>query len=217
MNILYLFNDIEHESIVNGVNKCYFNLECQSVSESIKVRVASKCDVIIVDEEANNKLQKKGLDLLRKLNDDPKVILVSDTIEDDSFDLVMGYDIDIDKLTDQIHELLPDKVQKCANDLLICHQENIKLDKNTKVVQKDNEVVYLSKSEFRLLELFLENKNKELEREDIKKVVCNENANHKIDSIRIVDVYVKNLRRKANVECIKSVKGVGYVWEVDAQ
>lgn len=218
LNVLYLYDEIENDSILSKINKCYFKISKQKVSSTIKVNVQSKSEIIIMDDKSYDKLTPKGFNLLKIVNHNPKIVIVSDNKDNKlAVDLILDSSLDMDTFTNKLLELLPVEHKYFCDDLLICHQENIKLDKNTNLVYKDNQLVYLSKAELKLLRLFLENKGQELERNKIKSIICSENNKREADSLRIVDVYVKNLRRKADIDCIKSIKGVGYEWRLKKQ
>ena len=76
--------------------------------------------------------------------------------------------------------------------------------------KKDNNPVDLKPKEIKLLELLIKHKNQVLTR------------NQMLDSLweideapadRVIDVYIKNLRKKLDLDCITTVKGIGYKFE----
>ena len=78
------------------------------------------------------------------------------------------------------------------------------------VLKKDNNPVDLKPKEIKLLELLIKHKNQVLTR------------NQMLDSLweideapadRVIDVYIKNLRKKLDLDCITTVKGIGYKFE----
>lgn len=86
---------------------------------------------------------------------------------------------------------------------------NVKLDLLTREVFADEKPVDLTTSEFDLLELFMKNPNRVLTRFQLSEHINKDNYSIKYSNI--VDVHVKNIRRKlSNKEFIKSVRGVGY-------
>lgn len=66
--------------------------------------------------------------------------------------------------------------------------------------------------ELELLRFFVENKGRVLSRSQILNAVWNNDA-YVLD--RLIDTYVKNLRKKLGLDCIKTVRGVGYKLESD--
>ena len=70
--------------------------------------------------------------------------------------------------------------------------------------------VELSKNEFLLLKYFLENVGSVLTRDDIIRTVWGEDYYIEENS---VDVYVRHLRAKFGADCIKTVRGMGYLMQ----
>ena len=72
------------------------------------------------------------------------------------------------------------------------------------------EQVDMTPKEIRLLQLLVEHKGQVLTREQILDHLW-EFEEAPLD--RVIDVYIKNLRKKLFLDCIKTVKGVGYKYE----
>ena len=87
-----------------------------------------------------------------------------------------------------------------------------------KVVNKKKgtspEQIELSKNEFFLLKLFLENQEKILSRDQIIQLVWGEDYYIEENS---VDVYVRHLRKKFGDDIIKTVRGMGYIMKAQAE
>lgn len=77
------------------------------------------------------------------------------------------------------------------------------------VVTYDNEVVDLSKMEFKLLVFLVQNQGKVLSKETIMERVWGEVDLFK--ESRSVDIYVGYLRKKFSQNLIETVRGVGYM------
>lgn len=88
----------------------------------------------------------------------------------------------------------------------------IEIDESKHSVFYDNQEVELSKKEYDLLLLLIQNKNLVITREQILDRVWNSNY---YAGDRTVDVYISKLRDKIPelVHCIKTIKGVGYKLE----
>lgn len=69
---------------------------------------------------------------------------------------------------------------------------------------------HVTPKEIKLLKVLLDHKGQVVSREQILDQIWNE-AESPYD--RVVDVYVKNLRKKLHLECIVTVKGIGYKLE----
>ena len=63
--------------------------------------------------------------------------------------------------------------------------------------------------EILLLKLLLEHPNQVLTRDQILDCLWKEEA----PMDRVIDVYIKNLRKKLHLDCIVTVKGIGYKYE----
>ena len=87
-----------------------------------------------------------------------------------------------------------------------------------KVVNKKKgvapEQIELSKNEFFLLKLFLENQEKILSRDQIIQLVWGEDYYIEENS---VDVYVRHLRKKFGEDIIKTVRGMGYIMKTQTE
>lgn len=75
--------------------------------------------------------------------------------------------------------------------------------------------VNVNAKEFEILKTLLMNKNKVLTRNQIMDNVWNENDEIPYD--RVIDVYIKELRKKLGLDCIKTVRSVGYKLVVDEE
>lgn len=75
---------------------------------------------------------------------------------------------------------------------------------------KNGDSIDVTPREIDVLKILLKNKGLVLSREQILNTVWEENFEV---TDRIVDVYIKNLRKKLGIDCIITVKGVGYKLE----
>ena len=90
----------------------------------------------------------------------------------------------------------------------------IKSDKKEGTAQTTVEQIELSKNEFFLLKLFLENQEKILSRDQIIQLVWGEDYYIEENS---VDVYVRHLRKKFGEDIIKTVRGMGYIMKTQTE
>ncbi|MFO8087038.1 MAG: response regulator transcription factor [Bacteroidales bacterium] len=86
------------------------------------------------------------------------------------------------------------------------------IDKERYLVVKNKKEIFLPKKEFELLQVLTSKPNKVFSREEIFALVWGENV---IVGDRTIDVHVRKLREKVGSENIKTVKGVGYKFEVN--
>jgi len=86
---------------------------------------------------------------------------------------------------------------------------DVTIDISAHQVKVKKEIITLTSSEFDLLELFMQNPNIVLTRFQLSEHLNKDN--YSIKHSNIVDVHIKNLRKKLNTtEFIKNVRGVGY-------
>lgn len=86
----------------------------------------------------------------------------------------------------------------------------IMIDLNRYLVYVDGEKLRLTNKEYSLLVYLVENKLRVLTREELAKCLWGENY---YGDTRNIDTHIKNLRKKINFECIKTIKGIGYLYE----
>ncbi len=89
--------------------------------------------------------------------------------------------------------------------------DDIQLDSSSRKVYKNNKEVILTLKEFVLLEYFMRNPDKVINREELLSHLWDFNYN---SFSNVVDVHVKNLRKKlggnSNFDILETVRGVGY-------
>lgn len=87
--------------------------------------------------------------------------------------------------------------------------KNIKINKRTRTVYKDNEIIYLAPKEYELFMLLVEEQNRVLTRDEILNKVWDINA--QIET-RTVDYHIQQLRKKLDLkENIVTVNKIGYI------
>ena len=87
----------------------------------------------------------------------------------------------------------------------------MKIDKNSYSVYLNKEQIYLPKKEFELLYFLIVNSTRVYSREALLRNVWGTDV-HVV--ARTVDVHVRKLREKIGHKYIKTIKGVGYKFEV---
>ena len=84
------------------------------------------------------------------------------------------------------------------------------IDRERYIILKEQNEISLPKKEFELLLLLTSKPNKVFTREEIFEFVW---GNQVVVGDRTIDVHVRKIREKIDLECIKTVKGVGYKFE----
>ncbi len=93
----------------------------------------------------------------------------------------------------------------------VSEMEELQIDKEKYIVTKQGQQLTLPRKEFELLALLASKPNKVFTREEIYTKVW---GNDVIVGERTIDVHVRRIREKIGLENIKTIKGVGYKYEV---
>ena len=94
---------------------------------------------------------------------------------------------------------------------LVQEVENLKIDKNSYTTILEGKKIYLPKKEFELLFFLMKNSSKVYSRDSLLSNVWGSGV-HVV--ARTVDVHIRKLREKIGQNFIKTIKGVGYKFEV---
>lgn len=87
---------------------------------------------------------------------------------------------------------------------------DLKIDRDKFIVYKDDEAISLVRKEFKLLELLASSPGKLFTRDEIFRRVWGSDV---IVGDRTIDVHIRKIREKLNIQNIKTVKGMGYKFE----
>ncbi len=97
------------------------------------------------------------------------------------------------------------------NDVRILKIENMVIDPERFIVQVDGNDMVLAKKEFELLYLLALRPGRVFLRNEILNQVW---GNDVIVGDRTIDVHIRKIRQKLGIDCITTVKGVGYKFEL---
>lgn len=103
------------------------------------------------------------------------------------------------------------RVHKATNKII--KVGNVAVDPEKFVVLVDDKEVILAKKEFELLYLLALKPGRVFLRNEILNAIW---GNDVIVGDRTIDVHIRKIRQKLDMECITTVKGVGYKFEVQA-
>ncbi len=110
-----------------------------------------------------------------------------------------------------------DKQEKSSSDISLIADDNvidlndIKINLEKYTIEVKNKEYELPKKQFELFLLLAEKPNKVFSREKIYNKIWGDT----IVSDRTIDVHITRIRNKLEIDCIKSVKGVGYKFVLD--
>ncbi len=194
-------------------------IEAQNGKEAIGLFSDKSPDIVVLDYLLPDMLGIKACQQMKSIASHVPILIltnVNDTTRKvEAFrmgcDDYMVKPCELEELEIRISNLL--KRASAPRDLLL-KIDNIELDRASRKVTKDGNILELTMKEFQLLEYLLQNKGKILSRTMILERIWGEDSG---TFTNIVDVYVNYLRNKIDSDSresyIKTVRGVGYTIE----
>jgi two-component system alkaline phosphatase synthesis response regulator PhoP len=173
--------------------------------------------LIILDVMMPKKSGIEACEILRSSTDfDNTLIIFLTALTDDSIQikgLEVGADDYINKpispkvLVSKVNALFRrSKTLKATND-----KEEFSIDQEKYIVNVGDEEIVLARKEFELLNLLYSKPGRVFLRNEILDKVW---GNEVIVGDRTIDVHVRKIRAKIGIDCIKTIKGVGYKFEL---
>lgn len=152
-------------------------------------------------------------EMIRNESDTPVILL---TALDDEESQMKGFDLLADDyitkpfsmplVLRRIEAVLRRTKNAEASSNILTYRE-IQLDtENYKVFVSGQEVI-LTAREFEILRLFMENQGRVFTREQLLDIIWNYDY---MGDDKIINTHIKNIRKKLGVECIETIRGVGY-------
>lgn len=169
-----------------------------------------------------------GFDLCREIRKDKTTPVIFLTAQDEEVNIVMGLDLGgddyitkpfrIKELISRIKAVMRRTAKISQRDLLISN--DIKVNLLESKVYKDNELIWLTPSEYKLLIILMNNHHQVLSRSKILENLWDIDGDFVDDNS--LSVYIRRLREKieddsSNPKYIKTVRGIGYRWDEDVR
>lgn len=193
----------------------YSVVEAEDGQKGIDVFKESSFDLVVLDIMLPKLNGFVVLNQIRQLSDVPVIMLTAMT---DDYTQIMSFDERADDyipkpfsiviLHKRIEALLRRKSKR--EEVNVWEYQDVKVDFLGYTAKKGEELVDLKPKEIQLLSLLLKNKGQVLTRNQMIDAIWNSDE-MPID--RVIDVYIKNLRKKLQLDCIVTVKGIGYKYE----
>lgn len=174
----------------------------------------SSVDLIILDI---NLPDGSGLDFCRELRQTSSLPIIFLTANDMEIDIVTGLETGADDYITKPFSLAVLRARVNAvlrrrqTDNAVFRTDRYEFDFDNMKFLVDSTPVELSKTEQRLLKIFVQNPGRTLPREMLLDRVWTDNAEFVEENA--LSVAVKRLRQKITSAPIRSVYGIGYVWE----
>lgn len=212
-NILIVEDDKSlNDGISLSLNTCHCK-QAYSISEARSL-LDNSIDLILLDI---NLPDGNGLDFCREIRNTSKVPIIFLTANDMEIDIVAGLESGADDYITKPFSLAVLRARVNAvlrrNDNLesIFIWDGFEFDFDKMIFSANNEFVELSKTEQKLLKLFVNNIGITLTRDTLIDRVWSEGAEFVEENA--LSVAVRRLREKLVNAPIKTVYGLGYVWE----
>ena len=195
----------------------YSVISAEDGMQAIELFKNNKIDLVILDimlPKAN------GFVVLNKIRQESNVPVIMLTAMSDDYTQIMSFDEEADDyitkpfsiivLHKRIEALLRRGV-KVSENKKWCYGD-IEIDFEGYSARKNGENIDLKPKEIKLIELLLKYEGKVLTRAQI---LDNLWRIEEAPNDRVIDVYIKNIRKKLLLDCIVTVKGIGYKFEKD--
>ncbi len=189
----------------------FFVLFAETGREALEIFEENELDIILLDimlPELN------GVEVLRRIRKMSSVPVIMLTARGETYDKVNGLNVGADDYVTkpfEIEELLARMQSVLRRAKPSLSVRSLQLNPASLEASLAGEAILLSKTEFLLLKLLVENKNTVLSRSDIIDAVWGKD--HYVEE-NSVDVYIRYLRSKiddkAGEEYISTVRGMGY-------
>jgi two-component system alkaline phosphatase synthesis response regulator PhoP len=195
-------------------------LKAKDGDEALEIANKEKPDLIVLDVMMP---KRNGMDVCKILRDKPEfedtLILILTALNDESSHikgLEMGADDYVSKpispkvFISRVNALLR---RTFRGDETILKVGELQIDKEQYSVKYKGREIALAKKEFELLALLASRPGRVFLRHEILSQVWGTEV---IVGDRTIDVHVRKIRQKLEEDCIKTVKGVGYKFELSA-
>ncbi|OPF52362.1 DNA-binding response regulator [Clostridium baratii] len=217
INILIIEDE---EAIREGVSEYLSEVGFNVISaadgnQGVELFKKNKIDLVILDIMLP---KVNGFVVLNKIREESTIPVIMLTAMSDDYTQIMSFDENADDyitkpfsvivLHKRIEALLRRGVN--TNEIKKWSYQDVEVDFTGYSAKKGECNVDLKPKEIKLLEVLLKYKGQVLTRSQILDSIwsIDETPND-----RVIDVYIKNIRKKLSLDCIVTVKGIGYKFE----
>lgn len=221
IKILLVDDDLDILEIVryNLMQEGYKIITAQNGKQAVKKAIKERPRLIIMDVMMPEMDGIEACEIIRKTPELNDVIITFLTARAEDYSQLAGFDVGADDyITKPIKpKVLTSKVKALLRRLKDEKQQEVitiagmEINREQYKILKDGEEITLPKKEFELLYLLASKPGKVFEREEILRKVW---GNDVVVGGRTIDVHIRKLREKIGEELFKTIKGVGYKFEV---
>ncbi len=205
----------------NLKNEGYQVLSAENGREALDIIEKKKPDLIILDVMMPNMSGHEVAEALRnnaETKDIPFIFLTARSEEESE---IQGLNLGAD---DYIHKPIKPKILISRINSIFRRIEpnkegrielgDLMIDKTSHKVKVKGEKIKLAKKEFKLLYLLANQPGRVFERDEIMNKVW---GNDVIVGDRTIDVHIRKIRAKLGINCIETIKGVGYMFDLSGE
>lgn len=213
---------VEDEKEIRNILKVYLLTagyevtEAADGEEAMKIFYEKPFDLVVLDIMLP---KKDGWSICREIKEYSSVPVIIITARDNENDEVFGFEIGAD---DYITKPFSNKVFLARVKTILKNKSNININNEIEIgnlkindishsVSKEGKNLNLAPKEYDILMYFIKNKNIALSREKMLTEIWGYDYT---GNDRIVDVHIKNLRKKIGEEYIKTIRSIGYKFEI---
>lgn len=192
----------------------YEIIEARDGREALSKFESNKIDLVILDIQIPF---INGLDVLRKIREKSNLpVLILTAFSDEEFKIIAfsnladGYiekPFSLPVLKARIDALITKNYEKFE----VFRYKDLEINFSNFSAKINNAEMEISAKEIEVLKYLLLNEGRALTRKQILENVWRESENIPFD--RVIDVYIKDLRKKFGLDCIKTIRNIGYKLE----
>ena len=221
INILIVEDDNQIlEALEYTLNKNGFNtFISETKSDALNKIEKEELHLILLDVQLPD---GNGFDICKKIREYSDIPIIFLTGRGEELNVVYGLDIGADdyiikpfgnqELLSRINSVLR-RYNKNINKDKVINYRNIRIEIEKAKVFKENNEIFLTNLEYKILLMFVNNINKLITREQILEKVWD--IDEKYVNSNTLSVYIKRLREKIGDtyenEMIKTIRGIGYI------
>lgn len=213
---------VEDEKEIRNILKVYLLTagyevtEAADGEEAMKIFYEKPFELVILDIMLP---KKDGWSICREIKEYSSVPVIIITARDNENDEVFGFEIGADDYITKpfSNKVFLARVKTVLKNKTIVNNSNeievgkLKINDVSHSVSKEGKNLDLAPKEYEILMYFIKNKNIALSREKMLTEIWGYGF---VGNDRTIDVHIKNLRKKIGGEYIKTIRSVGYKFEI---
>lgn len=197
----------------------HLNFEVDTVYEPIQVfekfiNNPKQYKLLIIRSSLSHSTAFRLLNQIKVVDPDIRSIVITDSIierRNPDIDAIFSESTPFAKIIQKIYSLNLDLNPKNRTSQIAFGADNITVALAANEVYQNQEAIKLTHTEYLLIRHFLTHKRQLVSREKLLEVAWGDEG---VDANpRIIDIHIKNLRKKINVPALQTYRGEGYRWE----